>query len=404
MRSPAHLPALRSFRHRAFRRFYAGQTLSVIGSWVQTIALGWLVYRLTASPFMLGLTAFLTQAPILFVTPVAGILTDRVDRRSLLLVTQALLTAQAIALGALTLAGLASLPVLLAAAAVQGLISAFETPARQSFLSVLVPDRSDLPNAIALNSFLMNSGRLIGPGIAGLLLSATSEGICFLVNGASFLAVIIVVSATPSPGRSAHTLSPHDGYLAGIRNAWHFRPARTLLPLVMTVSLFASPYAALMPAVVKEVLHGGPETLGLFVGMAGLGGLIGTAMLAAWRDVHSLPRVTVLTCATTGLALLLLALSRNYWLSLLAMPAIGFGIIATAASVNMVLQTVTPADRRGRVIGLYISAFLGLAPFGALWAGLLASWIGSLATLGTGGLICLLSASVLKSSAKTALR
>ena len=404
MRSIAHLPALRSFRHLAFRRFYVGQTLSVIGSWIQTIALGWLVYRLTASPFLLGVTTFLTQAPILFLTPVAGVLTDRVDRHALLLITQALLAVQALTLGALTLAGLGSVPTLLAAAGVQGLITAFETPARQSFLSVLVPDRTDLPNAIALNSFLMNSGRLIGPGIAGVLLAATSEGVCFLVNGVSFLAVIAVVLKTPRHGLTAASArkSPDEGFLHGIREAWRFRPARALLPLVMTISLFASPYATLMPAVVKEVLHGGPGTLGLFVGMAGLGGLCGTAMLAAWRDVESLPRVTVITCTVTGLALLTFALSRNYWIALLAMPAIGFGIIATAASVNMVLQTVTPPEKRGRVIGLYISAFLGLAPFGALWAGFLATWVGSLTTLAIGGGVCLIASAFLRGSARSA--
>ncbi|MFO1321899.1 MAG: MFS transporter [Burkholderiales bacterium] len=406
MRSFAHLPALRSFRHAAFRRFYAGQTLSVIGSWIQTIALGWLVYRLTASPLLLGLTTFLTQAPILFLTPVAGVLTDRVDRRALLVVTQALLAVQAASLGALTLLDYASVPVLLAASAVQGFITAFETPARQSFLSVLVPDRTDLPNAIALNSFLMNSGRLIGPGIAGLLLAITSEGVCFLVNSVSFLAVIAVVRKirAPRPSDGGVRTVGHEGFLHGLRDAWRFRPARVLLPFVMTISLFASPYATLMPAVVKEVLRGGPGTLGLFVGMAGFGGLCGTAMLAAWRDVHSLPRVTVATCALTGLALTAFALSPFYWLSLIAMPAIGFGIIATAASVNMLLQTVTPPERRGRVIGLYISAFLGLAPFGALLAGFLASWVGALTTIGTGGSLCLLASVALRRSAHSATR
>jgi MFS family permease len=381
---------MRAFRYPAFRRFYAGQTVSIIGSWVQSIALSWLVYRLTGAATLLGLTAFLTQAPILLLGPVAGSLLDRFDRRRLLLMAQWALAAQATLLGAIALLGMAAVPGLLALAAAQGVIASLETSARQSFLNVLVPDREDLPNAIALNSFLMNSGRLIGPGIAGLLLNHTSEGICFLVNAASFLAAIAAIASTPGQGpRPVPDGHRRDGILAGISHARSQPIPRTLLPVVLGVSFFASPYAAIMPALVRGSFGGNAGTLGMLVGAAGLGGLLGTATLANWRRLPDLPRLTLFSCALAGASLIGVSLSPGPWIAAAFMPGVGFGIIASAASVNVLLQATTEERMRGRMISLYLAGFLGVSPFGALAAGLLADAVGPVATLATGGAVCL---------------
>jgi MFS family permease len=386
--------ALRALRHRNFRRFYVTQTVSIVGTWVQTIALAWLMYRLTGSPFLLGLTTFLTQAPILLVGPVSGWLSDRFDRKRLLLTAQSLLLLQALVLGLLALAGLASPPVLLGLALVQGLIAATDTPVRQAFLSVIVPDKADLPNAIALNSFLMNSGRLVGPSIAGLLLAEVSEGVCFLVNAASYLGVVVAVAtmrvAHPPTPRRAASMGGDIG--AGLRYAWHWPPARRLLPLVMVVSFFASPYATLTPVVAKTVFDGSPRTLGFLVGTAGFGGVCGTAFLASRHRIEQLPWISAGALAVAGLSLVGFSVSHSYPLSLVLMFGTGFGIIATAASVNMLLQTTVADEMRGRVIGLYTMSFLGVAPFGALWAGFLSGRAGPLVALGSGGAVCLASA------------
>lgn len=384
---------MRAFRYPAFRRFYAGQTVSIIGSWVQSIALSWLVYRLTGAATLLGLTAFLTQAPILLLGPVAGTLLDRFDRRRLLLIAQWSLAVQAAVLGTMVLSGLAGVPWLLGLAAIQGVIASLETSARQSFLNVLVPDRDDLPNAIALNSFLMNSGRLIGPGVAGFLLSHTSEGVCFLVNAASFLAAIAAITATPGhASRRAASGHGRGGILDGIAHARTHPIPRTLLPVVLGVSFFASPYVAIMPALVRGSFGGDAGTLGMLVGAAGLGGLLGTATLANWRRLPRLPRLTLFSCALAGASLIGLALSPGPWVAAVFMPGVGFGIIASAASVNVLLQATTEERMRGRMISLYLAGFLGVSPFGALAAGLLADAVGPVATLAAGGAGCLVLA------------
>lgn len=389
----------RAFRHRAFRRFYAGQSISVIGSWIQTIALSWLVYRLTSSPTLLGLTTFLTQAPILLIGSVAGTFGDRFDRKRLLLVAEALLACQALVLGAMTLAGVSDIRGYLAIALVQGLIASVETPVRQSFLAVLVPEREDLPNAVALNSFLMNSGRLFGPAIAGLLLSLTSEGVCFLINAFSFLAVMAAVAVTDSPSVTPNvraSSAAHNAWREGLRYASGHPVIRTLLPVVAIVSFFGSPYVTLMPAVVGESFGGDARTLGWLVSSAGLGGIAGTAYLASHPRVQALPMVTVFACVMLGSSLVAFSVSHALWFCVLMMPGIGFGVIAAAASVNMLIQFGTPDHIRGRMIGLYITSFLGVAPLGALAAGIAAQHIGTRHTLAVGGVVCILTALLLR--------
>ena len=363
----------------------------MIGTWIQQIAQSWLVYRLTGSPLLLGLTSFAGQFPILLLAPMAGLLSDRMHRKRLLLITQSLLMLQAAALATLTLAGVVEVWHVLLLALFYGAVMGFDTPVRQSLLVELVGDRADLPNAIALNSLLMNSSRLVGPSIAGVLLAVVSEGTCFLINAVSYVAVLAAVFALriPARARGPAPVSLRRGFVEGVHYAWNFVPIRMLLPMVALVSFMASPYVTLMPVIAKEVLGGGAHTLGFLVGAAGLGALAGTSWLAMHSSVRGLDRVIPRAAATAGVGLVLVSFSTLLWLSLLFMICVGFGIIVTAASVNTVLQTVVDDDKRGRVVSFYTMAFLGVAPLGALTAGALAGRIGVQHTLLTGGICCI---------------
>ena len=386
--------ALRAFRHRNFRLFYAGQAISLIGTWIQQIALSWLVYRTTGSGFLLGLVTFCSQIPMLIFVPLAGLLSDRYDRRKLMIAAYALAAVQASTLGLLTLSGTIRMWQILLLGFLYGVIMAFETPARQSLISQMVGSRDDLPNAIALNSVLMNSGRLIGPSIAGLLLVFISEGWCFLINSVSFVAIItcaIMMRLPPKQTSVAHRSLLHDLGVAA-RYAWHMRPIRLFLLLVALISLTASPYTVLMPIFARDVFGGDAHTLGFLVGSAGLGAVIGTAFLTTRPNVFELSKLVPFTSATAGVALMLVGLSETYWLSLVFMACLGFGIIVTAASVNMMLQTIVDEDKRGRIISFYAMAFLGMAPVGGLIAGSLAGQLGAPATAMINGACCLLGA------------
>ena len=386
--------ALRAFRHRNFRLFYAGQAISLIGTWIQQIALSWLVYRTTGSGFLLGLVTFCSQIPMLLFVPLAGLLSDRYDRRKLMIVAYTLAAIQALTLGMLTLSGTIRTWQILLLGFLYGVIMAFETPARQSLISQMVDSRDDLSNAIALNSVLMNSGRLIGPSIAGLLLVFISEGWCFLINAASFTAIIasaIMMRLPPKKAAVAHRSLLHDLGVAA-RYAWQMRPIRLFLLLVALISLTASPYTVLMPIFARDVFGGDAHTLGFLVGSAGLGAVIGTAFLTTRPNVFELSKLVPFTSATAGVALMLVGLSKIYWLSLVFMACLGFGIIVTAASVNMMLQTVVDEDKRGRIISFYAMAFLGMAPIGGLIAGSLAGRVGAPAAAMIDGACCLLGA------------
>lgn len=392
--------ALRAFRHRNFRLFYAGQAISLIGTWIQQIALSWLVYRTTGSGFLLGLVAFCSQIPMLIFVPLAGLLSDRYDRRRLMIAAYVLAGIQALTLGLLTLSGTIRMWQILLLGFLYGVIMAFETPARQSLISQMVNSRDDLPNAIALNSVLMNSGRLIGPSIAGLLLVFISEGWCFLINSLSFLAVIASVTMMRLPQRSAAVArgSLLNDLAVAARYAWNTRPIRLFLTLVALISFTASPYTVLMPIFARDVFGGDAHTLGFLVGSAGLGAVIGTAFLTTRPNVFELSRLLPFTAAAAGIALMLVGLSNIYWLSLAFMACLGFGIIVTAASVNMMLQTIVDEDKRGRIISFYAMAFLGMAPIGGLIAGSLAGQLGAPATAMIDGACCLLGALALMRS------
>lgn len=386
--------ALRAFRHRNFRLFYAGQAISLIGTWIQQIALSWLVYRTTGSGFLLGLVTFCSQIPMLLFLPLAGLLSDRYDRRRLMILAYLLAAIQASTLGLLTLSGTIRVWQILLLGFLYGTVMAFETPARQALISQMVNSRTDLPNAIALNSVLMNSGRLVGPSIAGLLLVFISEGWCFLINAASFVAIIASVAMMRLPPKSAIVSHGSLWNELGVaaHYAWNKRPIRLFLALVGLISLTASPYTVLMPIFARDVFGGDAHTLGFLVGSAGLGAVIGTAFLATRPNVFGLSRLMPFTSAAAGIALMLVGWSKIYWLSLTFMALLGFGIIVTAASVNMMLQTLVEEDKRGRIISFYAMAFLGMAPLGGLIAGSVAGHLGAPATAMINGGCCLVGA------------
>ncbi len=386
--------ALRAFRHPNFRLFFGGQSVSLVGTWVQQIAMNWLIYRLTGSAWLLGLVGFASQAPVLLLSPLAGAWCDRLDRRKLLLTTQTLFLLHAFLLAYLAYSGLAVPWLLLLLAGALGMIVAFDTPVRQSLLSDLVDKKEDLPSAIAMNSAIMNGGRLVGPSIAGIMLAMLSEALCFFVNGFSKLAVIGAALAMRIPARPAAVAkqSVLGELRQGLSYARSFPPVRILLPVVAVMSFMAMPYQSLMPIFAAEMFLGGPRTLGFLIGAAGLGALGGTVFLAARRGIGGLPRVILAAVSVVGGAQILFAYCQVLWISLLLMMALGCGIICTGSSINIILQTVVDDDKRGRVMSLYITAFLGSAPLGSLAEGALAHRIGVQPTMLIAGICCLAAA------------
>ena len=380
--------ALRALRHRDFRLFIIGQSISLIGTWMQQVAVGWLVYRLTSSPVLLGLVGFVAQGPSFFLAPLAGVLADRHNKRRIVLVTQVVMMVQAIALGALVLSGRVTMVWIVLLMSVLGATIGFDTPARQSFLIEMVQDRDDLPNAIALNSSMFNLARLIGPAIAGLAIAVVGEGWVILLNGISYVAVLaslLLMRAGPPAARAPR--GRVLGHMAeGFRYAFGFPPIRMVLTHVAVVSLFAVPFTVLLPVVAGKTLGGGPETLGFLMSAIGLGALIGALYLASRSSVRGLGRIIALTAMLFGASLLAVSVSRLLWLSVLCLGLAGFGMMAQMASSNTVLQTIVDDDKRGRIMSLYTMAFLGVSPIGSLLAGFVADLIGANATIGLGGL------------------
>jgi MFS family permease len=372
---------LRALRHRTFRIFYAGQFLSLIGSWMQTVATSWLVYRLTGSALLLGVTAAAQQFPMLFVAPLAGVWADRVNRRRLLIITQSFATVQAATLAVLTFAGTIQVSHVLTLAVFLGVLIALETPTRQAFLLEMV-EREDLPNAIALQSMLFQSARFIGPSIAGLMLAAVGEAWCFLVNAVSYLLIVATYGIIRTKSRQSSGRAEWWQDLAsGFRYAFGFVGTRRLLLLLAAVGAFTAPWSPLMPIFAAEILHGDSKTLGFLIGAVGLGALAGTAFLAMRTSVRGLGRVVCATSVIAGIALVGFSLSHTLWTSLALLPFFGFGLVATAAASNTILQTVADDDKRGRVIGMYVMTFLGIAPIGNFIAGAAAERFGAPATL-----------------------
>jgi len=384
----------RAFRHPNYRLFFYGQSVSVLGTWIQQVAMSWLVYRMTGSPFLLGLTAFASQFPILLFAPLGGIWADRFDRRKLLLATQMLASAQGLALAALAYTGLIAVWHIIVMAAVLGVIMALDTPIRQSFVPEMVPSKQDMPSAIATNGFIQNAGRMLGPSIAGVLIAVSSEAFCFLVNGLSKIAVVaaIAMMQISAPQRKEAGAAIWRGLREGFTYARELMPIRLLLPIVALISFMATPYQPLMPIFAAEVFGGGAGMLGFLIGAAGLGGVTGLIYLASRKDVRGLSRVIVAGAAMAGVSLMIFAESKLLWLSLGAITVTGFGIILVGMGVSMILQTIVADEKRGRVMSFFTIAFLGMHPLGSLLAGTLAHAIGAAHTLFIGGACCVLGA------------
>lgn len=385
------MPLLRALRSRNYRLFFGGQSISLVGTWITRIATGWMVYRLTGSDLLLGIVGFAGQIPTLFLAPLAGVFVDRWDRRKVLLVTQVLSLLQSLALAVLTFAGIITVGEIVALQVFQGVINAFDTPARQAFVVTMVEDRADLPNAIALNSSMVNASRIAGPSLGGILIAAFGEAWCFLVDAISYVAVIASLLAMRI-SREERQLADSDlleELAAGFRYVRDFMPIRTALLLLALVSTMGMPYAVLMPALASKVLHGGAHTLGFLMGASGLGALAGAVYLASRRSVLGLGRVIVVSVMVFGGALIAFGLSRSLWLSLALLPLVGAGFMVTLASTNTIVQTIVEEHLRGRVMAFYAMAFLGTAPIGSLLAGLLAEYIGEPATVIVGGLACI---------------
>ena len=386
--------ALRALRHRNFQLFFYGQSISVIGTWMTKLATSWLVYRLTGSTLLLGIVAFAGQIPSFVLAPVAGVWVDRWERRRTLLVTQALAAVQSLALAALTLTGRITVAEIIALSVLQGLINAFDMPARQSFLVQMVEGRGDLSNAIALNSTIVNSARLIGPALAGITIAAVGEGYCFLIDGVSYFAVIASLAAmrvNPLPF-SLSSASMVEQLKEGWTYVSKFAPIRDVLLLVAIVSFMGMPYSVLMPVFATQILHGGPHTLGFLMGAAGVGSIISALSLAARSSVRGLYRVLPAVAAVCGCALIGFSFSRIYALSLVLMAVVGFGMMQVTAASNTVLQTIVEDDKRARVMSYFMMAFMGAGPFGSLLAGALAPIIGAPGTVVLSGVGCIAGA------------
>jgi MFS family permease len=393
-RKPLHLT--RALQHRNYRLFFGGQTVSLVGTWITRIATSWLVYRLTGSVFLLGIVGFFGQIPTLVLAPFAGVLVDRWNRHRILVITQVLSMLQSVGLAVLTFAGMITVTDIMLLQLAQGMINAFDTPARQAFVVEMVEDRADLPNAIALNSSMVNASRIIGPSIGGVLIAAFGEGWCFALDAISYIAVLVSLFAmrVDEPAvRATKTAVLHD-LAAGIRYVRHFAPTRDSLLLVALVATMGMPYTVLMPAIASSVLHGGPHTLGYLMTSSGLGALIGAVYLASRRSVLGLGRAMVIATTTFGVGLIAFSLSHHTWLSLLVLPFVGGGMMVEMASTNTILQTIVADDMRGRVMAFYTMAFLGTAPLGSLLAGFVADHIGPLKTIMLGGFACVIGGAI----------
>jgi MFS family permease len=379
----------RSLKYRNYRLFFYGQSISLIGTWMQRIAVPWLVYKMTGSTILLGISGFAGQIPALFLSPFAGVLTDRWNRYNVLIWSQILSMIHAFLLAWLVLSGNIVIWQVILLSFIIGSINSFEIPARHSFVIDMVEKKEDLGNAIALNSLMFNGARLIGPSIAGVLLAAAGEGMCFLINGFSFMCVIISLlfmkleKKEPVTKKSDIRKELKDGF----SYVFGFLPIRHIILLLGLVNLMVMFYSTLMPVFAKEILGGDSHTYGFLMGAAGFGALMGALFLASRETVLKLGRIIPAAVILFGTGLVVLSFSRIFLLSLVIMVFVGMGLMLQAASSNTILQTITEDDKRGRVMSFYTMAIMGTAPFGSLLAGWLAKTIGTPFTILTGGVV-----------------
>jgi MFS family permease len=384
---------LRSLRHRNYRLFFTGQSLSLIGTWMTQVATSWLIYRMTNSAWLLGFVGFAGQIPAFFIVPFAGVWVDRWDRLRILKITQTLSMLESFALAALVFSGHVNVWSITLLTMFQGIVNAVDMPARQTFLVDMVADRADLPNAIALNSSMVNSARLIGPTIAGIVIAIAGEGACFLIDGFSYLAVIgslmmMTISASPDHAHKNVWSELRDGF----EYVYRFTPVRSILMLLVSLNVLGVPYSLLLPVFASDVLQGGPHTLGFLTGAAGLGALISAITLAMRRTIVGLGKVIAITGIVFGFSLVLFGLSRWMWLSLPLMVVTGFTMMQQMSASNTIMQTIVDENKRGRVMSFYTMSFIGVAPFGSLLAGLAARQIGASRTVVLGGGLCMIVA------------
>jgi MFS family permease len=382
--------ALRSLRARNYRLFVAGQLISLIGTWMQTVAQSWLIYRLTGSAALLGLIGFAGQIPVFVLAPLGGVIADRLNRHRVLIATQSAMMVLALMLAASTLSGRVAVWQVFTLAALLGLANAFDIPARQAFVAEMV-EREDLVNAIALNSSMVNGARIVGPAIAGILVASVGEGWCFLLNGISYVAVLVALlrmHVTPGVARTSDS-SAWDSVVEGFAFAWQKTPIRALLLLLGLVSLMGMPYSVLMPIFADEILHGGPDAYGLLMSASGVGALSAAAMLTVRKSVRGLGRWVAVSAAGFGACLIAFAVSKALWLSALLLIPAGFCMMMEMAASNTLIQSMVPDRLRGRVMAVYSMMFMGMAPLGALMAGFLATRMGAQATVAVGGAVCI---------------
>ena len=386
----------RALRHRNYRLFFTGQGISLIGTWLTKVATAWLVYRMTGSAWLLGVVGFAGQIPTFLLSPLAGVLVDRWDRRRVLLVAQTLAMLQSAALATLALGGFIQVWEVVALNVFQGLVDAFDMPVRQSMVVHLVDDRTDLANAIALNSSMVNAARLIGPAIAGVLIAAVGEGWCFFIDAVSYAAVIVSVlllrlEAQPRVRKSTHVL--HE-MAEGFRYASGFAPIRALLLLLAVSGLAGRPFSVLLPVIAREVMHGGAGTLGALQATAGMGALAGALYLASRSSVLGLGRVVVVSAALFGAGLMAFSRAHVLWLALPLLFLAGTGMMVQTAASNIIIQTIVDEDKRGRVMSLLAMSLFGSVPLGSLIAGALATRLGAENTILVGGSICTVAAAL----------
>jgi MFS family permease len=385
---------LRALQHRNYRLFFMGQGVSLIGTWMQRVAVGWLVYRLTDSPFLLGLVSFAGQIPTFLLAPVAGVLADRMDRMKILIIAQVLSMIQAFILAFLVLAKIINIYEIIGLSIFLGLVNAFEITMRQSLVVDMIDKKEDLSNAIALNSSIFNGARLIGPTVAGILIATVGEGICFLINGLSFGAVIF--SLTAMKLKLKPRKKPSTNVLVGLKEGFAyslgFAPIRSILLIVALINFVGMPFITLLPIFARDVLGGGPNTLGFLMGAFGMGALISAFFLASRKSVIGLEKWISIATAILGCGLMLFSFSKSFWISLIVSIPAGFGMMFTMVSSNTILQTISEDDMRGRLMSQYAMAFMGMAPLGSLMAGSMASSIGAPNTMIISGAFCILGA------------
>jgi len=380
---------LRALRHRNFQLFFAGQLISLIGTWMQNVAQAWLVYRLTGSSALLGMVGFAGQIPVFLISPLGGLIADRHSRQRTVIATQTSAMILAFILATLTLTGRVQVPHIFVLAALLGVVNAFDIPARQSFLVEMV-GREDLINAIALNSSMFNGARIVGPAVAGILVAAIGEGWCFFANGVSYIAVIIGLTMIRVPPSAAPKKGSAVSHIAeGFRFAARTTPIRALLLLLGLVSLTGMPYAVLMPVFADQIFHSGARGLGILMGFSGAGALIGALALATRQGVTGLGRWVAASTGVFGASLILFSFSRSFWIAAALLVPVGLAMMTQMGASNTLIQTMTPDPLRGRVMSVYSMMFMGMAPAGALLAGFMADRFGAPFTVAAGGAVAI---------------